>query len=71
MNAKQIAAQLSPAQREAIRLMASPQAGASTLNDRLIGDFVELQILHRRSDGVLAFSDLGNEVLAEVEASAN
>ena len=68
MSAKETAKQLSPAQRDGILLMGNPEAGAGTLDGQLISDFMRLKILHKRDDGVTAFSDFGREVLAEVKA---
>lgn len=66
MNPIEAAKQLSRAQRDGILLMGNPEASAGTLSGQLISDFMELQILHKRDDGVIGFSDFGRQVLAAV-----
>ena len=66
MDAKTLTGQLSPEQRSAVLLIGSPDAAADTINDRLIGELIQLRILRKRGDGVLAFSEMGDLVLQEL-----
>lgn len=71
MNAQQVLEQLSESQRDAIRLIGSPDAQSDTINDRLIGELLDLKIFRKRGDGVLVFSELGDEVLQLIEQASD